>query len=165
MKIKTKVYLSALSFILAAIVLCSCSRLNLLSKKTIFEPDSPKQVAQKIFEVLEEYDFIKLSKESVALYYDFDLSLCESCLVYISNKENSADEIAIFNLKDNESNESVISAIKQRAEIKKQTYQSINSSEYEKANTPILINNNNYIVYVVSSQSKEISSKLNDFYS
>ena len=52
----------------------------------------------------------------------------------------NCDEVAVFKLKDKNYSDTVISAINERIDLKKKTFTSINSSEYNKLQNPILIN-------------------------
>lgn len=134
------------------------------SKQASFSPTSSQEVSDAILQTINNEDLILLSNEKISLQYDFDMSMLDECIVYLSKTENKCDEVAVFKLKDKNYSDTVISAINERIDLKKKTFTSINSSEYDKLQNPILINNNGFIVLVISDKNESVNDALNQFY-
>ena len=60
----------------------------------------------------------KLEPETIPLHYDFDLTLVDDYAVYMSTINTSADEIAIFYLKEGESGQQITQALNAHIQMK-----------------------------------------------
>lgn len=89
----------------------------------------------------------KLEPETIPLHYDFDLTLVDDYAVY-----TSADEIAIFYLKEGESGQQITQALNAHIQMKIKTFQTLSPNESEKLSHARLIASDRYIALLVCAK-------------
>ncbi|HIT53088.1 MAG TPA: DUF4358 domain-containing protein [Candidatus Fimivicinus intestinavium] len=91
----------------------------------------------------------RLEPQTISLHYDFDLSLLSDCAVYMSARNTSADEVAIFFLKQDADSQTVIRALNAHIQLRMQTFQTLAPAEYQKLSHARLLSSGNYIALLV----------------
>lgn len=98
----------------------------------------------------------KLEPETIPLHYDFDLTLVDDYAVYMStintSADTSADEIAIFYLKEGESGQQITQALNAHIQMKIKTFQTLSPNESEKLSHARLIASDRYIALLVCAK-------------
>lgn len=95
----------------------------------------------------------KLEPETIPLHYDdFDLTLVDDYAVYMSTINTSADEIAIFYLKEGESGQQITQALNAHIQMKIKTFQTLSPNESEKLSHARLIASDRYIALLVCAK-------------
>ena len=94
----------------------------------------------------------KLEPETIPLHYDFDLTLVDDYAVYMSTINTSADEIAIFYLKEGESGQQITQALNAHIQMKIKTFQTLSPNESEKLPHARLIASDRYIALLVCAK-------------
>jgi hypothetical protein len=94
----------------------------------------------------------KLEPETIPLHYDFDLTLVDDYAVYMSTVNTSADEIAIFYLKEGESGQQITQALNAHIQMKIKTFQTLSPNESEKLSHARLIASDRYIALLVCAK-------------
>lgn len=86
------------------------------------------------------------------MHYDFDLTLVDDYAVYMSTVNTSADEIAIFYLKEGESGQQITQALNVHIQMKIKTFQTLSPNESEKLSHARLIASDRYIALLVCAK-------------
>uniref|UniRef100_UPI003FF08CBE DUF4358 domain-containing protein n=1 Tax=Candidatus Fimivicinus sp. TaxID=3056640 RepID=UPI003FF08CBE len=107
---------------------------------------------------------VALESETISLHYDFDLSLLDDYAVYMSTVNTSADEIAIFHLKEGTDSQVIIRALNACIQMKMRTFQTLAPKEYEKLSHALLLSNGDYIALLVCPKIETAYSILTENY-
>ena len=94
----------------------------------------------------------KLEPETIPLHYDFDLTLVDDYAVYMSTINTSADEIAIFYLKEGESGQQITQALNAHIQMKIKNLSNAFPNESEKLSHARLIASDRYIALLVCAK-------------
>lgn len=155
---KTRRLSQFLTLFLVAVLLCALSACGApMVDKGSIEQESPavasaNNIAAAIIHEVPIDHMTELEPGTISLYYDFDLSLVDDYAVYMSTINTSADEVAIFHLKEGSDGQEIIRALNTHIQMKMKTFQTLSPNEYEKLSHALLLSSDNDIALLVCSK-------------
>lgn len=124
---------------------------------------SANTIASAIIQEVPIDYMVKLEPETIPLHYNFDLALVDDYAVYMSTVNTSADEVAVFHLKEGESGQEITQALNTHIQMKIKTFQTLSPSESEKLAHARLISNDRYIALLVCAKIDSAYAILTNF--
>ena len=140
------------ALMICALSACGAPAANQDSAAESAPTASANTIATAIIQEVPIDYMVKLEPETIPLHYDFDLTLVDDYAVYMSTVNTSADEIAIFHLKEGESGQKIIQALNAHIRMKIKTFQTLSPNESEKLSHARLISNDRYIALLVCTK-------------
>lgn len=117
-------------------------------------------IASAIVDKLALEDMAELTDAQVARHYAVDLDLLNDQTVYIDASGSRADEVAVFEVSENEKASAVLTAINDRLSQKLRAYEDFSPAEYEKVKNAFSVQVGKDIVLVVSDNAELIAECL-----
>lgn len=130
----------------------------------IIVAENTAEIADTIREAIGMHDYVSLDSSQIITHFGFGTEFISDSTVYTSTKQNDADEIAVFKLKDVSKGAEVMSAISERLDLKAKTFDVLNSYEYDKVENAVFLNKGEYIILVTTAKTNSAWRAIESFY-
>ncbi len=100
-------------------------------------------------------EMVEISKNDVSNYYDFNISDVEDIYLSINASGGFPDEIAIVKVYSSNSIKYIKESLEKRKQQLIKTFENYQPNEMYKLNQSVIVSKDNYIAFIVSSNSNQ----------
>lgn len=153
--------------LLSLILLVSCNSTKSVSDSnetsSAFTAKSAKDVTKALIDGLSLKDMVKLDSGDISSHYGFDVNLVDDFSAYSCSVEGCADEIAAFKVSKEDDNQKVLTAVREKVELKSDSYKKLNATEYKKFEGNTVNTYGDYIIVTICQSSDSAVQILDKF--
>ena len=116
----------------------------------------PAEVAEAVVETIDMENMLEADNQLIKRFYGLDPSSFEACILYYPTTNMMAEEVLIVKLKDMSQQEQVRTAIEQRIETQKTTFEGYGVEQFELlTNNAVVEVRGNFVLFIVNANSAE----------
>lgn len=118
--------------------------------ETSSEGVTPAEIAEKIAADTAMSSIAEVGSDRIGNYIDYDMENVESFSMYICGSGAFADEVGVFELKDESSADSLIEVLEARKETKYNDFKDYVPDECDKIENAVIKNTGKYVLFAVT---------------
>lgn len=126
--------------------------------------DSAQQIAEEIISNVKLSGIVKLENEQIRNYYSVPMDIIRNAVVYKSTSATTADEIAVFWVKDKGTAGIVRTAIDGRIAECRSAYSTLSTEENRKVENCLIVSSGEYMIMVICGDTKTAGEAISEFY-
>ena len=147
--------------IIGGLLLAACSN----DEPKVVEPTlSANEMMDEMLTKIEQPMMMELTDEQVQEVYNIDPEKLADYAIRIPMMNVKSNEIAILKVKDEADVPAVEEAVKQRAQIVQQQFETYLPDQYENAKNYKVVTKGNYVLFVISDQADELVTEYDRFF-
>lgn len=147
--------------IIGGLLLAACSN----DEPKVVEPTlSANEMVNEMLSKIEQPMMMELTDEQVQEVYNIDPEKLTDYAIRIPMMNVKSNEIAILKVKDVADVPAVEEAVKQRAQIVQQQFETYLPDQYENAKNYKVVTKGNYVLFVISDQADELVTEYDRFF-
>ena len=147
--------------IIGGLLLAACSN----DEPKVVEPTlSANEMMDEMLTKIEQPMMMELTDEQVQEVYNIDPEKLADYAIRIPMMNVKSNEIAILKVKDVADVPAVEEAVKQRAQIVQQQFETYLPDQYENAKNYKVVTKGNYVLFVISDQADELVTEYDRFF-
>lgn len=153
-----KIVVAILALGMAALLCTSCTR------KQESNVITAKEIGEALVEQVSVTPMARVQEANISARFDIEGEALRSSTVYVSVDANAADEIAVFQVKEKQEMDLVFEALSIHNNQKAQTFKLINSSEYQKVRTTVLVRRDEFVIMATCAQPSKATAVIDRYF-